>query len=57
MVTLISSVFFFQVQWEKDMINDDAVKESYLSPLIHAEYRQMRRDGRDLDYDFMHKKN
>jgi glutathione S-transferase len=40
-------------QWEKDMIGDDAVKESYLSPQIHAQYRKMRRSGGKVDYDFL----
>ncbi|ODN05183.1 Pyrimidodiazepine synthase [Orchesella cincta] len=39
--------------WEKAMIADDAVKESYLSPEIHAKYRSMKRSGEPINYDFL----
>ncbi|CAL8082792.1 unnamed protein product [Orchesella dallaii] len=40
-------------QWEKAMMEDDAVKESYLSPDIHVQYRNMRRSGGPINYDFL----
>jgi len=39
-------------QWQKDMTEDEAIKPSYCSAEIHAEYRKMKRSGAKLNYDF-----
>lgn len=38
------------------MMEDGAVKATYLKPEIHAKYREMRREGGTVDYNFLYSK-
>lgn len=35
------------------MMEDEAVKATYLDPTVHAKYREMRREGGSVDYNFL----
>lgn len=50
------TIFLKKGKWEQAMMEDDAVKATYLKPEIHAKYREMRREGGAVDYNFLYSK-
>lgn len=42
----ITVLYYLKLEWRSAMIEDEAVKKSFLSPEVHAAYFQSKRDGR-----------